>query len=104
MTPPHIRSLAERDARAMEAATHAMEEATKRIEEAAKSNSIPPPPHQALHPFNRPDTHSNNHTPHDRKSTVSHREQNHNNYFLEQYNIINENQMEKFKSIIGISI
>ena len=53
MTPPHIRSIAERDARAMEAATKAMEEATKRIEEAAKSNGTPHTIHPALTPFPR---------------------------------------------------
>ena len=35
-TPTHVRSMAERDARAMEAATRAMEEATKRMEEASR--------------------------------------------------------------------
>ena len=38
-TPNHLRSMAERDARAMEAAARAMEEATKRMEEAATSQA-----------------------------------------------------------------
>ena len=42
-TPSHIRSMAERDARAMEAATRAMEEATKRMEEARRVPATPEP-------------------------------------------------------------
>ena len=40
MAPVHLASLAERDARAMEAAARAMEEATKRMEEASRATSI----------------------------------------------------------------
>ena len=56
MTPPHIRSMAERDARAMEAATRAMEEATKRIEDAGKNSNTSTPSHPMgpLGPMNRP--------------------------------------------------
>ena len=43
-TPSHIRNMAERDARAMEAATRAMAEATKRMEEARRVGPHPPPP------------------------------------------------------------
>ena len=38
-TQLHLRSLAERDARAMEAAAHAMEEATKRMSDVSRSPS-----------------------------------------------------------------
>lgn len=41
-TPAHLRSLAERDARAMEAATRAMEQATKRMEQASKPSAVSP--------------------------------------------------------------
>ena len=43
-TPAHLRSMAERDARAMEAATRAMEQATKRMEQASKTASSVSPP------------------------------------------------------------